>query len=787
MYWLASAADQRERAFIKRFNPMYWTVNFPRPMMGSVIDTAADALSVKCIFYKHDDLAGLIWESVDNYDHPLLAYETVNDYSGVILSFRWQSTNIRGLDEINGPTLTIEGRDAQGAPKTWFVRLWNYANGAPDDAVITLDFDDLEGGFTLPQDSDPVWPGDIDRIFISLVPPDYDPNNPGPIEPSPGVYTPVAGELTITDLVIDGPNSTLAIGDAFVVPHGLAMANGYDDTFNVTPARVMRNTVQLGYRDWIDHYVGMSHYYTLAWDPGEGRFIVDPAAGLNPVAAAWHTDFFTRAQTFGFKVVISLSYELLDANAPSDWKQRDHAGNPALTGWSPPSTLIAPTNTAALAYLRDIFLELAAIQNGLGADIIAQIGEPWWWYNFTANDEPCFYDDTTTALYTSETGNPVPTKHLNIHETPTSAQQDYLDWLGGKLGASTLWLRDQIKASYPGSDVTLLLFTPQVLNPAAPMLKDVNFPATDWVFPAFDFLQVEDYDHVVAGDWSAHAAGLAAVEAELGYGPADSHYFSGFNLLPETPQVWANIDRAVGDARARGFAETFVWAYPQVVRDGFVYTPDQEDEMSGFHEVQFPPAISFGSTGGPGFMTTVAEAASGWEQRNIEWQQARARYDVGTGLKSENDLADLIAFFRARYGRAYGFRFKDWTDFKSCGPDATPAATDQVIGTGDGATTVYQLVKTYASGAETFTRTIAKPVAGTVTVALDGVVQASGWSVDTTTGMVTFDTAPGANVVITAGFEFDVPVRFAEDRLGVSLETFRAGAAPAIPLIEVRV
>ena len=694
---------------------------------------------------------------------------------------------MRGLGDIDGPTLTIEGRDQAGAPKTWYVRLWNYADGDQDDAVVTLDFDNMEGGFSLPVDADPVWPGDIDRIFISLVPPDYDPDNPAPLEDSPGIYAAVDASLLITEMVVDGPNSTLEIGDAFVPPHGVAMANGYDDTFNLTPARVIRNTIQLGYRDWINHYLGMSHFYRLVWNAGEGRFVVDPAATLNAPAAAWHDDFLARAKALGYRVVISLSYELFNENAPEDWKQRAHDGAPALTGWSPPSTLLAPTNTAALDYLKAILLDLAARQAAIGADIVTQIGEPWWWHNFTTDNAPCLYDDATTALYESETGEPVPAAHLDIFETPDADQQAYLDWLGAKLGASTLDLRDAVKAAHPGADVTLLFFTPQVLTPDAPMLRDVNFPVSHWVYPAFDFLQVEDYDHVIDGDWTAHAAGLAAVEQELGYGPADSHYFSGFNLLPDTPSVWANIDRAIGDARSRNFAEVFVWAWPQVMRDGFVYTPDLEDDMSGFHEVRFPSAIGYGSTGGPGFATTVVETASGHEQRNIEWQQARARYDAGTGLKSEGDLAALIAFFRARMGRAYGFRFKDWSDFKSCDPDAAPAATDQPVGTGDGSTTSFQLVKTYQSGPETFVRPITKPVGDSVRVALDGAEQASGWAVDSATGLITFDAAPADGALVTAGFEFDVPVRFEDDRLTLSLETFRAGAVPAIPLIEVRV
>src|SRR3546814_13845484 len=79
------------------------------------------------------------------------------------------------LDAINGPTHKIEGRDAGGSAKGWFVRLWNYAQGESDDAQVTLDFDDMDGGFLLPGEADPVYAGDIDRPFISMVPPDYGP------------------------------------------------------------------------------------------------------------------------------------------------------------------------------------------------------------------------------------------------------------------------------------------------------------------------------------------------------------------------------------------------------------------------------------------------------------------------------------------------------------------------------------------------------------------------------------------------------------------------------------
>ncbi len=205
-----------------------------------------------------------------------------------------------------------------------------------------------------------------------------------------------------------------------------------------------------------------------------------------------------------------------------------------------------------------------------------------------------------------------------------------------------------------------------------------------------------------------------------------------------------------------------------------------------FHEVRFPDNISRGARGGPERRTQIVELASGDEERNASWANSRRRYDVAYGIRRADDLAVVVAFFEARNGRLYGFRWKDWADFKSCLPSQTPAATDQQIGTGDGTTTAFQLVKVYASGSQSWTRTITKPVASTVKVAIDGTEQTSGWSVDTTTGIVTFTSAPAAGAAITAGFEFDVPVRFDTDTLDVTLDLERLGSITSIPLIEVR-
>ncbi len=173
-FWLAEKRTGQRSSFIQRFDPRFWTINFPRPMMASVVTTAADALRVDAVFYNSDDLAGLIWESEDTLDHPLLAYETKRDYSRLKWEFHWRSSGIMSLDAINGPTLTIEGRDAAGDPKSWYVRLWNYASGTPTDAQISIEFSAVDGGFLLPGEADPVFPEDIDRLFISIIPPEYD-------------------------------------------------------------------------------------------------------------------------------------------------------------------------------------------------------------------------------------------------------------------------------------------------------------------------------------------------------------------------------------------------------------------------------------------------------------------------------------------------------------------------------------------------------------------------------------------------------------------------------------
>ncbi|WHO40509.1 DUF2460 domain-containing protein [Sphingobium sp. AP49] len=774
-YWLADAGPAQGRGqqsgYIKRFAPTHWTVNFPRPMMASVVTTAPDALRVEAVFHGSGDLAGLIWDAQDDWSHKLLAYETARDFRACQLHFRWRSGGLRRLDQTHGPTLTIEGRDADGDPRAWYVRLWNYASGDPEDAEISLDFAMLEGGYLLPDEADTVWAGDVDRMFISLVPPGYDAGDTG-------FSVAVEGWAEISAIRCDGAGSVLAIGDVMLPEHGLSMATGYDDCFNQTPERVVASIHALGYRGAINHYVGMSHYFRLE-RLGAGLYVSLAGGVLNGPCAAWHADFARRAKAMGLGIIWSLSYELFDAHCWNDWKQRAENGDPALTGWAPPSTLLSPAHGGAMAYLHAVAGTFVSIGLDAGLPILFQVGEPWWWV-MPGDGRICLYDDAARAALG---GSPVSIPDVRGSLTP--AQCALLDAAGAVLAASTAALCAAVKAIAPAAVTHLLAYLPTVLDPAAPEAKRANMPV-GWAAPAFDILQLEDYDWVTQDRPSLTARGIALATERLGYPIGAQHYFSGFVLRPEQAGQWRAIAAAADAAVRRGTAATFIWALPQVARDGFtIFSLDGEEEMQAFDDIVFPLAIGREASLSPCFSTQIVESPSGHERRSSDWADARLAFDAGPGVRSEADIATLISFFRARRGAARGFRFTDPYDDRSSVAGLPPGPLDQRLGAGDGITTEFALMRHYGEGTATQGRRITRPVAGSIRVAIDGVEQADGWQ-HAGMGIVAFDAAPAEGALLTAGFRFDVPVRFAEDRLEINRATFAAGEAPSVPLVEIR-
>lgn len=207
---------------------------------------------------------------------------------------------------------------------------------------------------------------------------------------------------------------------------------------------------------------------------------------------------------------------------------------------------------------------------------------------------------------------------------------------------------------------------------------------------------------------------------------------------------------------------------------------------SDFHEVRFPLDVALRGSGGPVRRTEIVTLASGREHRNSRWADSRRRYDAGLGIRTLDALHAVLAFFEERRGRLYGFRYRDRVDHRSGPPSKAIAPTDQRIGTGDGTTRVFALAKTYGAGPAPYRRAIAKPVAGSVRIAVGGVEMTGAQAVcNAATGLVTFAAAPAAGTPVTAGFEFDVPVRFDTDELSIDLAAFTAGEVPRVPLVEI--
>lgn len=764
--WFTRPGADLAQGHIKRFDPLHWSVDFPRGTIACVRrGDDAHSLKVSAEFLRTGDLVGLIWDSEDRHAHPAHALETKRDYAGTRLSFRWQSNGLATLDATHGPTLTIEGRDGTGAARTWYVKLWDYADGSSTDAIVSLDFDAMSGTSLEEPGAVQVDPGDIDRMFISLVPPDF----------APGGTTlrsaPAAASVTMSDIVCAGPGSVIQIADTWQPQNGFGIATGYDDQYHLPPERVIEAIERLGYDGVINHYVGMSHYMALG---GDGKLV--PTLGLNGPARDWQVAFAKAAAAAGREVIWSLSYEIFDEFCPDAWKQRAFDGTPAQTGWVPPSTLVSPANSDAIDYLESIAAELVGIAEAAGLKARFQVGEPWWWT--MPDGRPCLYNDAAKAAFG---GSPV--EIASMAGPKSAAEEQLLDDAGALLAASTASVASAAKAAGTNVQTLLLAYLPTVLDPQTPEAKRANLPV-GWAKPAFDVLQLEDYDWVTDGRPRAFRdAAAAAVEARLGYPVDEQHYLSGFAYDTGNPRPqWRRIVDAAGEGRDRGVAETIVWALPQVLRDGIVIMNEEEDPMDAFAEVDFPIGIGAQASASPTMSTQIVTSASGHEYRNANWQGARLRFDAGPGVRSEDELETLIAFFRARRGPAQAFRFRDPFDHSSNAMTGTPEPTDQLIGTGDGAASLFALVKQYGEGEE---RRIAKPAAGSVRVAIDGVEQATGWTLDDA-GRVSFDTPPASGTSITAGFLFDVPVRFAEDRIEVNRASFLAGDMPSVPLVEVR-
>lgn len=389
--------------------------------------------------------------------------------------------------------------------------------------------------------------------------------------------------LTMSNIAVSGAKTQLDIDLRYEPVHRIGMTDGYDNCYNLTPELVAERVWSLGYRGPYVMYMGISHFHNFSWTGS--RWLLDKTGELvNTPARLWFADFCKHLKQRGYDLWVSLSYEILSAIMPSEWKQVNIDGVEATTGWSPSSGLVEPSNMEAATYLATVAKRFLGIAKSAGLAPKYQIGEPWWWDGSFTDGKPCVYSYPTVLKYHADTGLYAPTPYMtSTHLSPEEleVQRPFLEWLGRQLGESTNKQIEIVKAAYPEAETGILVFTPQVLNPLANASAIMNLPpASQWGPSKFNVLMIEDYDWVT-GDYDMEALGedrWALMEGTwnmalntLGYPLSRIFYFSGFVLEHEDAWKWAYIDAAAEIGLQRGAARTFFWSREQVLRDGLIY------------------------------------------------------------------------------------------------------------------------------------------------------------------------------------------------------------------------
>ncbi|WP_411372668.1 non-contractile tail sheath protein [Enterococcus thailandicus] len=568
----------------------YLTINFNFEMTASVVTQNENSFSVQGHFRTTDDLAGLIWETEDTHSHESLKYPTNPNFKNVSLSYDYAlSGYTEALDSDKASALTIQTVDG----KIHYIRLWNYVTNRPEDewekqegivfpegrtpgngtgnlGTIQLDFDNLYEGWS-PYTFDangkwnknPEWKKidvtNIKTIMWAFTPIGYTGNGGGTTQYLDDSY-PFA--MSMTNWKVTGDtflgNETVAAS-----PGVIRMCDDYDDSYNLTPERIIDSYLQLGYTKIVNFYIGASHYYDKKIVDGTGILLEDKL--FNQAFEAWYKDYVRRLADNQMAIIHSISMENVDAK--EGWWQRTYDGTPGTSGWTPTPHFLSFTNAEVQAFYQRLAVGLADISNQFGLTPIVQLGEPWWWHQ----DEltPCFYDQATRNLYKAETG-------LDMHEFHTVNEsivghESMLSWLQTKIGSFTLMLRDAVKANYSNAQFTVLFFPPSVMDKTrTPMMMGmVNFPKVEWAYPNLDFFMLEDYDYLIKNQMREHQDVLEFIQNNLGYPSEKIHYFSGFVLDEEHSFVWKNIHQALVDGFNESFAEVYIWAYAQVKRDNW--------------------------------------------------------------------------------------------------------------------------------------------------------------------------------------------------------------------------
>jgi len=411
--------------------------------------------------------------------------------------------------------------------------------------------------------NDPTYtaiPATMDIYQFDIIPSDYS------ITGSP-TGTSDAFSVSYTNWTVT--NGVLGDEPTPLAPHLIRVAEGYDDSTNQTPERIVESYTMLGFTTFVDLYLGASHYYDKMYSSTAGKYVLNTALQFNSATYAWLTDFTKRLASAGFTgVVASISMEMMDP--PDAWVQKMWNGTLSYSGYTPPTRFMSFCNTDFLAWYKTVIRVIVTIWQAAGLTPMLQHGEPWWWYQPDITGfPPCFYDAATLAAHQAALGFALP-----VFETSSgvlySTYKPSLDWLANANWEFTQALRDYFRSICTGK-FGVLFYAPSIIGATIPpIISIVNYPKAQWARPALDFFEVEDYDWVI-DESPKHAEAYTLALKDLKYSLKETHYFAGYveNAAPLSSSIWQDINRAIMGGFSAGFETIVLWAMTQVRRDGW--------------------------------------------------------------------------------------------------------------------------------------------------------------------------------------------------------------------------
>lgn len=563
-----------------------WTINNNFESSAAITSETLNDVTITGTFRTKSDMVGLYWNSKDLIQHPYISYGERSDYRGVVLDFDYTMTGCKDFSN-NVISITI----AANTGETYYLTMNRFIN----NGHVHIDFDkltllagneylDKNGNTVKVVDETPLDVSDLKFIMFVIIPTNYEKSLNQMYEIMANVdYTCQITNISVTRGDICKERFPLN-------PHKYRLCEGYDDFYNLNPKRICKEMRKLGYTSWLDLYIGASHFYEKSGVPGDvidvsdfnhkrtEKMVLDKNVPLNKSFIAWLDGYSKELKANDCdNLVVSVSME--NMQPPTDWRQVDCKGNPALTGWIPSTFFYSPCHDEVAQYMQSVSEACLDIVVANDMKPILQMGEAWWWWNELdkPNQPPCFYDNATRQKYQSEHGVSMP-EHESVWDI--SYDKELMYWLNQQLCIYSDKLREVVKnPKYTNGLYMALFFPPSVTDKdrVPKMMREVNYLEAAYSPAKLDVLQIEDYDwttgrpnvpeEVQVIDRSHHPE-VYKLGQKLGFPKDRIHYFGGFVQYPENAvEYWRYIKEAMDTAISKGFQEVFVWAGSQVRRD----------------------------------------------------------------------------------------------------------------------------------------------------------------------------------------------------------------------------